>query len=62
MSAGKSAKNAPIESVQRIEPARLDEVPAAISDVVAELAAASAKLGHGLNPRTAASLPRSCAS
>jgi len=27
----KSAKNAPIESVQRIEPARLDEVPAAIS-------------------------------
>jgi Fic family protein len=56
MSAGKSAKNAPIESVQRIEPARLDEVPAAISDVVAELAAASAKLGHGLNPRTAASL------
>jgi hypothetical protein len=38
---------AEIESVQRIEHARLeDEVPDAISDVVAELAAASAKLDH----------------
>jgi Fic family protein len=45
-----------IESVQRIEPARLEEVSEAISDVVAELAAASAKLGHSLNPRTAANL------
>jgi Fic family protein len=46
-----------IESVQRIEPARLeDQVPEAVSDIVAELAAASAKLGHALNPRTAASL------
>src|SRR5579862_2925987 len=53
----KSAKNASrIESVQRIEPARLEEVSEAISDVVAELAAASAKLGHSLAPRTAASL------
>jgi Fic family protein len=45
-----------IESVQRIEPARLDEVQEPISDVVAELAAASAKLGHGLNSATAANL------
>ncbi len=45
-----------IESIQRIEPVRLEEVSEAISDVVAELAAASAKLGHALNPRTAASL------
>jgi Fic family protein len=51
-----SAKNHPVESVQGIEPARLEEVPEAISDVVAELAAASAKLGHGLNPRTAVNL------
>jgi Fic family protein len=51
-----SSKNHPVESVQGIEPAHLEEVPEAISDVVAELAAASAKLGHGLNPRTAVHL------
>jgi len=45
-----------LESVQRIEPARLDEIPEALSDAIAELAAASAKLGHALNPRTAANL------
>jgi Fic family protein len=45
-----------IESVQRIEPARLEDVPEAISDLVAELAAASAKLGSALHPRTAANL------
>src|ERR1700686_998667 len=57
MKSEKSAKKASgIESVQRIEPARLEEVPEAISDVVAELAAASAKLGHALHPRTAANL------
>jgi Fic family protein len=56
MRSPKSANGKP-ESVQRIEPARLEgEVPEAISDIVAELAAASAKLGHALNPRTAASL------
>ena len=44
-------KTAPmIESVQRIEPARLEEAPEAISNLVAEIAAASAKLGHSLNP------------
>ncbi len=52
-----SARRSPeIESVQRIEPARLEEVPEAISNVVAELSAASAKLGQALNPRTAANL------
>jgi Fic family protein len=44
------------ETTQRIEPARLEELPAVISDVVAELAAASAQLHHALSPRTAASL------
>lgn len=51
-----SAKTRLLESVQRIEPARLDETPEAISDVVAELSIASAKLGHSLHPRTAANL------
>ena len=52
----KSAKKDLVESVQRIEPARLEEVSEAISDIVAELSAASAKLAHALNPRTAANL------
>jgi Fic family protein len=56
MTVRKSAKTDVIESVQRIEPARLEEMPEAISDVVAELAAASANLGHALHPRTAANL------
>ena len=45
-----------IETAVRIEPARLEDVPEAISDVVAELSAASAKLAHTLNPRTASNL------
>ena len=45
-----------LENVQRIEPARLDGAPAAIADVIAELAAESAALGSALHPRTAASL------
>jgi Fic family protein len=44
------------ESVTRMEPARLEDATGAIADVTADLAAASAKLGHGLHPRTAASL------
>jgi Fic family protein len=52
----KSAKERTIESVQRIEPARLEDVPEALSDIVAELAAASAGLGHSLHPRTAGNL------
>jgi Fic family protein len=45
-----------IESVQRIEPARLEEPGEAIADLVAELAAAAATLGSALHPRTAANL------
>ena len=52
----RSAKNSILESVQRIEPARLEEMPESISDLVAELAGASARLGGTLHPRTAANL------
>ena len=45
-----------IETPQRIEPARLEDVPEALSDVVAEVSAASATLGQALHPRTAANL------
>jgi len=45
-----------METVERIEPARLEDLSEAISDVVAELSAATAKLGHALNPQTAANL------
>lgn len=55
-SATKPAKITTLESVQRIEPGRLEDVSEAISDVVAELSAASAKLAHSLNPRTASNL------
>lgn len=44
------------ETVQSIEPARLEEPGAAIGDVVAELSAATATLGQALHPRTAANL------
>ncbi|MGB8398654.1 Fic family protein [Bradyrhizobium sp.] len=44
------------ETPQRIEPSRLEEVPEAVADSVAELAAAAATLGAGLHPRTAANL------
>jgi hypothetical protein len=47
-----------IESVSRIEPARLEEPTAAIVDVIADLAAASATLGKALHPQTAADLVR----
>jgi Fic family protein len=45
-----------IESVARIEPARLEEPTTEIADVIADLAAASATLGKALHPRTAANL------
>ena len=45
-----------IESVQRIEPARLEEPGEATADIVAELSAATATLGNTLHPRTAANL------
>jgi len=51
-----SAKKPLIESVDRIEPARLEDVPEAVSDAVAELAAAAATLGHALHARTASNL------
>ena len=44
------------ESVQRIEPARLDNPPEAVADAVAELTAAAATLGRALRPRTAENL------
>lgn len=44
------------ESVERIEPARFDDVPGAVADAVAELTEASAVLGRALHPRTAANL------
>jgi len=46
----------PAETPYRIEPTRLETVPEVISDLVAELAAATARLDRALNPRTAASL------
>jgi Fic family protein len=56
MNTSQSAKTPVVESVARIEPARLEDVPEAIADLVAELAAASAKLSQALHPRTAANL------
>ncbi|HEY1891731.1 MAG TPA: Fic family protein [Steroidobacteraceae bacterium] len=45
-----------IESVQRIEPTRLEEPGEVIGDIVAELSAATATLGNRLHSRTAANL------
>src|SRR5437868_15349537 len=45
-----------LETPLRIEPARLEQTSEAVADVIAELAAASATLGAGLHPRTAANL------
>ena len=44
------------DTIGRIEPTLLDDVPVALSDVTAEIAAASAALGVALHPRTAAQL------
>ena len=52
----KDRPNMPLETTQRIEPARLEHPPEAVADLAAELAATSAKLGHSLHPRTAAHL------
>ncbi len=48
--------NSLLETVHRIEPARLENPPEALADLVAELASSSAKLGRSLHPRTAANL------
>jgi Fic family protein len=45
-----------IESPQRIEPARLEQISEPISDAMTTLSAESAKLGSALHPRTAANL------
>jgi Fic family protein len=50
-----SAKNS-VESVNRIEPARLEEAPEAVVDLVADLSAAGAILGSALHPTTASNL------
>jgi Fic family protein len=52
----RSAKLIDAEPVSRIEPTLLDEVPGELNDVVAELAAASSRLGSSLHATTAASL------
>ena len=44
------------ETPSRIEPALLDDAPAEITDVVAELSAKAATLGAALHPRTASNL------
>lgn len=45
-----------IESVDRIEPARLEDLPSAVADVTTELAAAAGRLGSTLHPTTASNL------
>lgn len=45
-----------IEAVTRIEPARIEELHESLADRVATVAAAAARLGQGLNPRTASDL------
>jgi len=47
---------AALETPQRIEPARLEEISGPISDAVAELSAASATLGKSLHPKSEANL------
>src|SRR5437588_8221678 len=44
------------ESVDRIEPARLEDLPQAVADLTAELAAAAGSLGSTLHPTTASNL------
>jgi hypothetical protein len=44
------------ESPSRIEPCLLDEIPVEIADLVADLSAASQRLGHRLHRRTAQNL------
>src|SRR3954447_17265816 len=45
-----------LEPTYRIEPCLLDELPASLVDVIAELTQASAALGARLHPSSAASL------
>jgi Fic family protein len=52
----RSAKMVQIETPQRIEPTRLEEISEPVSDALAAVSTASAKLGSALHPRTAAHL------
>ncbi|MDA0787512.1 MAG: Fic family protein [Proteobacteria bacterium] len=45
-----------IESVSRIEPARLESIPESIADMIADISAQGALLGRALHPTTAANL------
>jgi Fic family protein len=45
-----------IEAVQRIEPAWIEEVSGAMTDVIADLVAAATKLDQAFHPRTASNL------
>ena len=45
-----------VETVDRIEPALLEDAPVAITDIMAELSAKAATLGSALHPRTASNL------
>jgi hypothetical protein len=45
-----------IEDVQRIEPAWIEEVSGAMTDVIADLVAAATKLDQAFHPRTASNL------
>jgi hypothetical protein len=51
LASGKIGHMVPVESVERIEPARLEDTPAAIADVIADLSAQAATLGRALHPR-----------
>jgi Fic family protein len=55
MRTSRSAKST-AENPQCIEPARLDDAPAAVADAVAELTSAASALGASLHSRSAASL------
>ena len=46
----------PWETVQRIEPARVEHPPERVADLVAELSTGSARLGRSLHTRSAANL------
>lgn len=46
----------PLESVPRIEPARLENSPERVADLAAELSAASARFGRSLHARTSANI------
>lgn len=47
----------PLENVQRIEPAFLEEaIPSPITDIIADLTSAATNLGRALHPRSAANL------